>query len=252
MCKNKLGVQLFSVHKELQKDMRHTLKTVKDMGYEGVEFFGGITHTVEEYKEALNEAGLVCCGWHTPWEALEDDRIMSTIAFNKAIGNENIIVPGLPHEMTCSKEAWKETCKKFNAVYDILSEHGMNFGYHNHNTEFTDLDGETAFDIFIKHTHPNIIFQFDCGNALDGKASVMDVYNKCADRLKTVHLKPYSLEDGYATMIGEDDIPWKELVQSIKERNITDWIILEYESTKYEQFEGVRLFINGLKEKKLG
>lgn len=249
MSKNRYAIQLFSVKDELAMDMWGTLKTLKKMGFEAVEFFGEFGHTAQEYKAALDDAGLLCCGWHTPWENVQENVIMSTISFNKTIGNQNIIIPGLPYHMTCSKKAWMETCQQFNNIYEILSAYGMNLGYHNHDTEFTDMGGETALDIFLNNTHPDILLQFDCGNALAGNASIMNEYKKCADRLKTVHLKPYSIEHGgYATMMGEDDIPWQELLAAILQKNVTDWLIVEYESAKYHQFEGVHLFVNKLKD----
>ena len=54
MKKFKVGLQLFSVRNEMEKDMEDTLKRVKDMGYDNVEFAGYFGKTAEEVKELLD------------------------------------------------------------------------------------------------------------------------------------------------------------------------------------------------------
>ena len=248
------GVELYSVRDELAKDLLHTLKKVKEMGYEGVEFFGEFRYTAKEIKEALEETGLVCCGWHTPWNYVEDDRFDETVAYFKEIGNKYVVIPGLPAEMTNSKEAWLKTAAEFNRVAEKLKPHGMILGYHNHSSEFQSMDGELPFHILFSNTDPSVVVQMDNGNALSGGADIMDAISRYPGRARTVHLKPYKLgcekpEDGFATMIGEDDVPWAEFMKWCSTQGATEWYIVEYESeAMYTQFEGIEKCLESLKE----
>ena len=49
----KVGLQLYSVRDEMSKDMDATLKKVKDMGYDYVEFAGYFGKTAKEVLDLL-------------------------------------------------------------------------------------------------------------------------------------------------------------------------------------------------------
>ena len=93
MGKIPIGLELYSVRHDLAEDVRGTLKAVADMGYDGVEFAGAPQHSAEELRGLLDEFGLTCCGWHTPFNLVQDDTLADTIAFNKIVGNNYEISP---------------------------------------------------------------------------------------------------------------------------------------------------------------
>lgn len=242
-----IGLGLFSVRHSLEKDLEGTLKKVKAIGYEAVEFFGMIYQDAPRVKAALEGAGLPIVGWHTPINIYGDDVISDTIAFHKTIGNPNLVIPGLPDEMTADAAAWHKTAERMEQIAQKLKKSGLTFGYHNHHTEFKPLDsGERAWDILASGA-PSLNLQIDNGNALNGGADTLALLKKYPGRSKTIHLKPYSLADGFSTMIGRDDIPWAETFAELESQNVTDWALIEYEDELYDEFEGVRLCFEALK-----
>ncbi len=245
--KQNFALELYSVRHDLAEDFEGTLKAVRDMGYTGVEFAGGFVHSAERVKAALEDLGLVCCGWHTPWDYVQDDRLDATIAYNKAVGNRFIIVPGLPGECTASVLAWQATAAKFNAIAEKLAAHGLFLGYHNHDMEFKAIDGQVPFDVFYGNTSKDIVMQLDNGNALHGGADVCELLKRYAGRARTVHLKPYSHKDGFDTMLGQDDVPWTEFMRLCEEVGKTEWYIVEYESEAlHTPLTGVKLCLEAL------
>lgn len=248
-----IAVQLFSVRDELKKDMPGTLQKMAEIGYQGVEFFGKFSWPAEQVKAALDAAGLTCVGWHIGYDAIAPASIYATIAYCKAIGAKTLAVPGLPSAMTESAAAWRETAKKFSEVAEILSANGIRLGYHNHDAEFKPLEtGECAWDIFMSSTTDAVFGQLDNGNAMSGGADALALLKKYPGRAYTCHLKPYSKENGFATMIGEDDVPWGAWFEEIDRQGTTAWYIVEYECEKmYSQVEGVRRCLRAV-EKYLG
>jgi len=241
-----LGLGLFSVRHALENDLEGTLKKVKSIGYEAVEFYGKIYQDAPRLTAALKEAGLKVVGWHTPIDIFEDGQIENTIAFHKAIGNPNLVIPGLPHEMTADAAAWHKSAEYMGGIAQKLKAVGLTFGYHNHHTEFTPLDnGECAWDILASVN--DLMLQMDNGNALAGNGDTVALLKRYPGRTKTIHLKPYSLTDGHSTMIGKDDIPWLETFEVLECQGATDWALVEYEDAMYEEFEGVRLCFEALK-----
>ncbi|MHC4604284.1 MAG: sugar phosphate isomerase/epimerase family protein, partial [Planctomycetota bacterium] len=111
-----IGVQLYSVRKECEKDLQGTIQSVAKMGYEGVEFAGYYGRDAKTLRKLLDSVGLVCCGTHTQIGTLLGDELPKTIEFNQTLGNKFLIVPGLPEEYRSSRKAWQETAKLFNEL----------------------------------------------------------------------------------------------------------------------------------------
>ena len=245
----KFAVGLYSVRDELAKDMWGTLRKLKVMGYDGVEFFGNFPCTAQELRAALDECGLECVGWHTALDQLSDDKLMATISYNKVLGNSDIVIPWMPEEMRKDKAAYQATAKKFDAMAEKLAEHGMYLGYHNHTEEFEKSGGEVPF-CWLYDNSKRLQLQLDNGNAL-GAGPDTDIYGPISqypNRIRTIHHKHYSHKDGIATMIGKDDVDWARTFKLCDEYQDIKWHIVEYEcESMYSQLEGVKLCITALR-----
>ena len=163
-----IALQLYSVRNELEADSRGTLEAVAEMGYRGVEFAGPPRHEPEELRGLLDALGLSCCGWHTAYGSVQEERVGETVAFNKTLGNNRLIVPAMPEDRRGSRADWLELAAFFNRLSERLRVHGMSTGYHNHNFEVAPLDGETPWDTFFGGTKEEVIMQLDLGNAMAG------------------------------------------------------------------------------------
>jgi sugar phosphate isomerase/epimerase len=255
MSKIPVALELYSVRNELSKDLRGTLKAVAKMGYTGVEFAGPPQASGKELRAALDEVGLVCCSWHTPFESVQESKLAETIALNQAVGNRSIIIPGIPGELLGSKANWLKMAGFFNQLSEKLGQHGMLTGYHNHHTEFLPLDGEKPWDTFLGNTHKEVVMQLDLGNAMMAGEDVISILKQHPGRSDTIHLKPYSKkaghedpEAGFKPLIGEDDIPWKEVFHLCETTGKTRWYIVEYESDAYPPLEAVDRCLKAVKK----
>ena len=182
-----IALEMYSVRKEFTENPLATMKAVKAMGYEGVEFAGDPQFTPEFYAGLLKETGLVCCGWHTPWARVQPDKLADTIRLNQAVGNKYIIIPWLKAE---SHQDWLTKAAEMNALADKLAPYGFRCGYHNHAHEFQPLDGKAPWDSYMGNTYKRVVMQLDTGNALSGGADIMGTLNKYPGRCQTIHLKP--------------------------------------------------------------
>jgi sugar phosphate isomerase/epimerase len=247
---NKYAVGLYSVRDELKKDLWGTLRKIKAMGYDGVEFFHAFTVTAQELKAALDETGLVCVGWHAGWDSLQPDQFFATVTYNKVIGNTEIVIPWIPEEMRNSKATWLETAKLFDAKAEELAHYGMNLAYHNHFEEFQPMDGGVPIQFLFDNTC-RLGLQLDNGNAwmAGPDTDIYDPISRYAGRVRTIHHKPFSLKTGHATMIGEDDIDWGRFFKLCCEHQDIDWHIIEYECEQmYGQMEGIEKCIQAIKK----
>lgn len=249
MSKVKIAVQLYSIRDDCAKDFRKALESVASIGYEGVEFAGFYGWNAEELRDLLDDLGLEVAGAHIGVDTLMGEELRKTIEFHKTLGNKNLIVPGLPENMRNSKEAWLKTAKLFNEISEKVKPEGLRVGYHNHTVEFQKFDGEMAFDLFFKNTKPEVIMQLDVGHVMRAGLSandVLEIIKRYPGRLKTIHLKEYSVMDKNA-LIGEGEIKWKELFELCETVGKTEWYIVEQEAYRYSPLECIRIDLENLK-----
>jgi sugar phosphate isomerase/epimerase len=223
-----IGVQLYSVRHDCEKDLPGTLKAIKGFGYEGVEFAGYYERGAADLKKLLDDNGLKACGTHTALDTLEGDALAKTVEFNKAIGNKNLICPWIDEKLRKTAADWKKLAEQFDAIADKVAPAGMRVGYHNHNVEFTPLDGKTPWDIFFGGTKKSVIQQVDLGNCIEGGGDPVALIKRYPGRTVTIHLKEYSKTKPDA-FVGEGDIPWKQVFEACETVGGTEWYIVEYE-----------------------
>lgn len=242
-----IGLQLYSVREDAAKDLPGVLAAVASMGYTGVEFAGYYGHSAEDIRGMLDDNGLECCGGHIGIDLLLGDKLATTIEFQRTLGNRFLIVPGLPSERNCSKSAWLDTASVMNLIAEQLEPHGMRTGYHNHHTEFKEMEGELPWDIFFGNTSPRVIMQFDTGNAMHGGAEAGPFLRRYPGRAATVHLKEFSTTNDNA-LIGEGEVKWSEIFDLCENVGNTEWYIVEQESYAFPPLECVDRCLKNLRE----
>ena len=68
-----IALQLYSVRDDMAADFEGTLRQVKAMGYDGVEFAGLFGKSADEVKALLDEIGLTPVSAHVPYYDAVDD-----------------------------------------------------------------------------------------------------------------------------------------------------------------------------------
>ncbi|MCS7066416.1 MAG: hypothetical protein NZL85_09115, partial [Fimbriimonadales bacterium] len=82
----KVGVQLYSVRDDCQRDLPGTLQAVAQIGYAGVEFAGYYGYDAKTLRQMLDDNGLVCCGTHIGIDQLLGDNFERTVEFHQTLG----------------------------------------------------------------------------------------------------------------------------------------------------------------------
>lgn len=241
-----IAIQLYSVRDDCKKDFRGTLEAVAKMGYEGVEFAGYYDTPAPELKKWLDDLGLKCAGTHTGIDTLRGDNLQQTIEFNQTLENPYLIVPGLPADYYESLDKWREFVSEISAIAAHTGHSDMKVGYHNHWAEFRTFDKTTLMDVFLKETAPEVLIQFDIGNAREGGATVLPLLKTYFDKAATIHLKEYSATNKEA-LIGEGDIDWPEVFWEC-EQHVTKWYIVEQETYPFPPLECAAKCLENLKQ----
>ncbi len=223
-----LALQAYSLRGIFEKNPLEAMQIIKTAGYSGVEFYGAHFQP-EFYAALLRETGLVCAGWHTMLDDLEQ-HFDAVLRRNLAVGNHFIAVPWFDAD---SISGWKAFAGRLNAMAEKLAPYGIHLGYHNHAHEFKSCEGEMPWHIIGDYTHRPIFLQLDTGNARHGDADVLAELEKYPWRNRTIHFKPYSKAAGFVPAIGDDDLDWEAILKHCETRGVTEWIIVEYEDAAH-------------------
>jgi sugar phosphate isomerase/epimerase len=228
-----LSVQLWSVKDDVAKDFEGTLKKLKAMGFDGVEFagnFGAYANDPKGLKAFLDKTGLKASAAHVPFEKLNAENFDATVAFYKAIDCKYLIIPMDMRAFTT--DGAKEVAADLAAIQTKLTPHGMHTGYHNHEGEMLGKIGETPWDVIGTNTTKEVVLQQDVGwTEVAGKDPIAFI-KAYPGRTITTHYKASAPKPGNTEhpIIGQDTTDWKALIEANKTYGGTLWLVVEQES----------------------
>ena len=192
-----IGFQLYTVRGEFARDVPGTLKTLGQLGYQGVEFwgYGGTPKVYQQYSAAelrklLDDNGLKCCGMHLELKALSGDNLKHTIENNRMLGNEYLNVAAAKEKMG-SEATISELATLLNQAAAQCRPHKMTVGYHAHPFDFAKVDGRFAWEVLFSRTQPEVNMQMDVGNCLAGGGDPVAMLKEFPGRTRTIHIKEH-------------------------------------------------------------
>jgi len=248
--KELVGVQLYSVRDDMDKDPLGTLKQLSKIGYKFVEhanynerkFYG---YPAKEFKKILSDLGISMPSGHTVmgkqhWDASKKDFTdlwKYTVEDAAVAGQQFVISPWLDESLRKTADDLKRYMEVFNKSGELCKKSGMKFGYHNHHFEFAEkFDGVTVYDIILSNTDPNLVMQqLDIGNLYNGGAKAIDVVKKWPGRFESMHVKDEILSKGghekyESTVLGTGIVSVKEVIDLGRKSGGTIHFIIEQES----------------------
>lgn len=247
---NQIGLQLYSVRDDIQKDLKGTIEKVGQMGYKVVEAAGysdGKFYGMEPeaFKTLIEANGMKVVGSHAGIHLTGEEGSFEKamiwwdecIAAHKKVGVDYIVKPsmgGYPYE---SLEALKANCDYFNAVGEKCNAAGLRFGYHNHSNEFKTMDStETViYDYMLENTDADkVMFQLDLYWIYKGGKSALDYFDKYPGRFENYHMKD-------ETELGESgEIDFKAVLEAADKSGVK-YLIVEVEEYNFEPLVSVQL-----------
>lgn len=187
-----VGLQLYTVRSEMEKDVAATLKAVKAAGYDYVEPAGLFGLTGEQFRALLDENGLkAICAHVALAEMLADtDKCLDTY---KTIGCECIAVPYLAEGQRPGDEGFGEVLKSIDKIGAACAAKGLILVYHNHDFEFKKMpDGRYGLDYMYETISPeHLQTELDTCWVNVGGEDPAAYIRKYAGRCPVVHLKDF-------------------------------------------------------------
>ncbi len=202
-----IAVQVYSVRDAAAADLYGTLKQIKEMGYDGVEFAGLYGKKPAEIKAWCEELGLVPVSAHVPYLEMLQNPIGVLSAY-KEIGCKYIAVPYLMPEHRPDHPNFPYVVDFIGTLCKAAKTLGMQMLYHNHDFEFLKVDGKYALEV-LYDTVPAELLQTEldtCWVNVGGE-NPANYVRKYAGRAPVVHLKDFvgQKSDNMYALIGIDE-----------------------------------------------
>lgn len=234
MLNIQVGFQTFPIRDILAKDFPGTLKMMAALGYQLTEMcspkgyadigYGSLVGMkATEMRKIINDAGLSCPSCHFGFPEFGDP-LDERIEFAHGLGLSQMICSTfwLPKESTLND--YLAAADKLNAAAEKIKKAGMQTGFHNHDFEFHELDGQLIYDALMKRLDPNLVkmqFQTEVIN-LGYKASTY--FNKYPGRFVSAHLSDWTA-DKKQVPIGQGVIDWKEFFAASKTGGVKNFFV---------------------------
>lgn len=234
-----VGLELYSVRHELEKNEMSTLEQLAKMGYECVEFYSPyVEWTPEHAKEVrkrLDGLGMKCYSTHNSLKSFEGDGMAKALDLNGVLGAKSIVLASAG-EVT-SLDGWKKVAEKLNAGNQHFKKAGVHAGYHNHQVEWKSLEGQVPLQVLAESTDKSVMMQLDVGTCMESGADPVAWINSHPGRIRSLHLKDWSPQNGYQVLFGEGKSPWKEILAAAEKRGGVEFYLIEQEGSRFPEFE---------------
>ncbi len=194
-----IGLNLYSVFRELNTDYFGTLENIANMGYKNLELISANfstgerfadTFTLKVIKNKFDELGLRAFAAHegvAPGMSLVDGNWDKMIEENAELGCESIV---MPMTFISSRDEALKTAEELNIIAEKCKSAGLDFYYHNHAHEFKQVGEKTLFDILVENTDPaSVKFELDLVWVTRGGQDPLKVLEKLGKRCDMIHQK---------------------------------------------------------------
>jgi sugar phosphate isomerase/epimerase len=234
-----IGLEMYSVRNELQTDLTGTIRKVGEMGYQDVEFFAPYynwtTEQAKDVRKLLDDLGVKCLSTHNSLSNYKPENIQKAIDLNKILGTHFIVIASSYRAQTL--DDWRKIANSLTEGAEKLRPAGLRGGYHNHQTEFTPLEGKRPIEVIAANTPKDFMLQLDVGTCIEAGSDPVAWINSNPGRINSLHLKDWSKEKGYRCLFGEGSAPWKQIFAAAEKTGGVEYYLIEQEGSDYSEFE---------------
>ncbi|TAE46972.1 MAG: sugar phosphate isomerase/epimerase [Bacteroidetes bacterium] len=213
--KRKLGVQLFTIPKMVDEDLKGTLKLLSEIGYREVEFFGpypfSAPETIERWKGLSAQLGIKRNAFYGYSVAevvamMKEFRLKSpsmhldlatmrknmrqTLDSVAPMGVKYIAIPAIFEDDRKSLDDYKRLAEEFNGFGEQMAAYDVSFVYHNHGYEHWEREGKIPMELLLEQTHTDHVkFELDIFWMAAAGADPIDFLRRYPGRFKLMHVK---------------------------------------------------------------
>lgn len=234
-----VGIELYSVRDQMDKDLFATVRAVARMGYEVVEFYGPYYNWTPEYakqvRRLIDDLGIRCHSTHNGSNVFTPESLPKAIELNQILGSKYVIMASAGR--VSGADGWKGVAARLNMAAEKLAPLKMKTGFHNHKTEFVTTDGMMPMEIIAANTPANVTLQLDVGTCVEAGKDPVAWIKANKGRITSIHCKEWGTKLGYQALLGEGDASWKEIFAAAESVGGIEFYLIEQEGSRFTSLE---------------
>jgi sugar phosphate isomerase/epimerase len=244
-----VGVQLYSVRKEMMADAGGTLIRLGNIGYQEIEsaqsergnYYG---LAPKEIKKILKDQGMTLRSGHTHI----DKNWLKSIDEAAEAGQEYIICSVLPSPGQTIGN-YQKSADMFNQAGEQCKKSGLKFGYHNHESEFETVDGQVLYDVLLDRAQPDLVhMEMDLGWVIAAGKDPLVYFSRYPGRFPLWHLKDMNITEKKSVEFGKGSVDIIGLLKHSKQSGLTYYFI-EQEEYAVSAFDSLDYDYNWLADR---
>jgi sugar phosphate isomerase/epimerase len=235
-----VGIQLYSVRKEMLADAVGTLKQLAKIGYKELESarsekgnYYGLQPT--EIKKIVTDLGMTLRSGHVH---IDKDWQRSIDSAAEA-GQAYLVCSSLPtNGQTVAN--YKKVADAFSKAAEDCKKSNIIFGYHNHDYEFEKENGKVLYDVLLENTDSNLVtMELDLGWVVASGNDPLIYFEKYPGRFPLWHLKDMDTTKMQSTELGKGKVKVAELLKNAKKSG-AKYIFVEQEEYASTALESMK------------
>jgi sugar phosphate isomerase/epimerase len=252
MDKKEIGLQLYTLRDELQKDVKATLEKVAAAGFTRVETYGfsikdqfwGLSPM--ELKKVLEANKLKAVSGHYNLGSFLYDgntsELIAAIEAAKVLKSEFLTIPWVDEPFRKNINDYKVIAKRLNEAAKMCADAGLKLAYHNHDFEFQKHEGITGYEILLKETDQNLVsFELDLYWVVRSGNDPIQLFKENSGRFKLWHVKDMAKENpALNTEIGSGSIDFKAIFKEAKQSGMQYFFVEQENNYNPNAFESIK------------
>ncbi len=246
-----IGVQLYSLRQELAQNFAATLQQLAEIGYPILEGYNDMPLAPKAVADMVKTYGMKMLSCHLPLPF--DDNEQKVMQAIELYNLQYAIVPSQPREDFTTLDGVKRVCERLNRANEIVRQQGVIFGYHNHEFEFADIAGQSAYNIMLEELDPSIILEIDTYWVQVAGQNPSELVQQLGERSPLLHIKDgaanIEMRDEPQSALGEGNIDIVGVVAAGGDK--TDYLIVELDSCATDMMTAIKKSYQYLTQRRL-
>jgi sugar phosphate isomerase/epimerase len=235
-----IGLQLYTVRRDLEKDLEGTLARVAQVGFREVETAGFFGRSPKDVRASLDRHGLKAPSMHVDLPEIEKE-FAKTLEAGTALGVRYVVCAWLAPGERESLDHYKRHIETFNRAGEQAKKAGLQFGFHCHDFEFVPIEGVVPYDLLLKETDSALVqMEMDLYWITKAGADPLHYFRLYPGRFPLVHVKDMddTAQKGF-TEVGNGIVDFRRVFAQSHLGGIRHYFV-EQDETKGPAIESIR------------
>ena len=245
-----VGLQLYTLRDQLEKDVAGTISQVAKIGYTDVEIYSLYGKSPADFGKILKDNGITASSGHyllpdvkTKWDQRVEDA--------HALGLKYMVNAILQPDERKSFDDYKRLVDVFNRAGEKTRAAGIQFCDHNHNFEFKTYGNTTAYEYLLNTLDPKLVkFEMDCFWVTHAGHDPVVYFKKYPGRFPLLHIKDMKdkpapsheldAKMGLFAPVGQGTINWKRIFAGARQGGMQHYYV-EQDYCEQPPLEAIRI-----------